>query len=109
MANELAYGELVTTGLNTITIIVPTAGLWTFKGQLSLPTLTAGGVPSSVVTTIKQNGGSALLTSTAGASGFQLPIQCALADSITIAFTSSLPSDALLNVMKCAIQYFVGV
>lgn len=92
-------------GLTTLTFSVPVAGLYTCKGQLSLPTLTAGGGASSVVVTVHQNG-TLLYTGAAGASGFsQAGIECAVNDTITVTMASSAAPDEVINAVRADIQF----
>jgi hypothetical protein len=98
-------------GLETLTVVMPIAGVFRLSGKLKLPRLSQTdpsdpnflNYPSAVVTTIKQNG-STIFTSTAGADGFSIPILAALKDSFTVALTSSALEDEVLNVVGAVVS-----
>ena len=91
-------------GLNTLSFSVPVAGIYTLKGQLTVPTLTDGGGASSVVVTVHQNS-TLLYTGAAGATGFAVyGMSCAAGDTITVTTASSASPDAPLNAVRADIQ-----
>ena len=94
-------------GLGTFTMSIPIAGLYFFRGKLSLPQLTQGSGPSACLVTINQNG-SPVYTGTAGAEGFETNFVCALNDVITIVFSSSAAADLPLNVIKSTMSVWLG-
>jgi hypothetical protein len=89
-------------GLETLTMTSLPVGLLKLEGKIQLPVATDSGTAASqVVATIKQNG-STILTTTAGSDGFSIPVLLAAGDSITVALTSSLAGDEVLNAV-CAV------
>ena|ERR1700678_2878416 len=98
-------------GLETLTVVMPLAGAFTLSGKIKLPRLSQTDpsdpdyldYPSTVVTTIKQNG-TTIFTSKAGADGFSLPILAALSDSFTVALTSSSAQDEVLNAVSAVVS-----
>lgn len=107
----MAFNQnLTSVGLTTLTLTVPeTDSLCFVEGNITLPTLTDDGstAPSSVIVTVKQNG-STIYTGLAGAQGFRTTFSGTLADTITVAFTSALATDAALNAVKSTIQFGSG-
>jgi hypothetical protein len=98
-------------GLETLTINVEVAGLYTLAGKIQSPRLSQtdatdpnySGYPSAVVTTIQQNS-STIFTSKAGADGFSIKVSCAVGDVITVALTSSAAEDEVLNAVRCVVS-----
>lgn len=98
-------------GLETLTVVVPIAGLFKLEGKIKLPRLAQTDpsdpdyldYPSSVVATIKQNG-STLMTTSAGSDGFSLPILCAASDSITVQLSSSNTADEVPNAVSAVVS-----
>jgi hypothetical protein len=102
--------NFVANGLGTFTNVVNTAGFYTVRSKSSLPTITAGGVPSGLVSTIQKNG-STVLASLAGASGVSASgISCAVGDSLSVVYSSALSTDAFpfINEIKSTISIFLG-
>lgn len=99
-------------GLGTLSYIVDVAGTYSVKSKSTLPTITSGGVPSSLVTTINLNGSPVTGgTSDAGAQGsYARGIVCALGDTLSVVYTSALASDAApnINVIKSQVQIYQG-
>jgi hypothetical protein len=98
-------GELA--GLNTYTISVPTAGAYSIDWKNYLSRLAQGGSPSSLVTTINQNG-SPVFTSTAGSDGGHYDLSCSAGDTITLVTSSSAPVDETLNNVKTQVAFSGG-
>ena len=94
-------------GLSTISVTVPFAGPYFVKGKVFLPTLVDGGVASSVVITVNQNG-SPVYTGLAGAEGFYVDISCAANDVIAVVPSSSVTTDQALNAVKVRISIGQG-
>lgn len=98
-------------GLETLTVVMPVAGLFQLSGKIKLPRLAASDAsdpnflsyPSAVVVTIKQNG-STIFTGQAGADGFSIPLLTALKDSITVQLSSSAAEDAVLNAVSAVVS-----
>jgi hypothetical protein len=98
-------------GLETLTIVMNSAGQTMMTGKIKLPRLSQTdptdpnylSYPSAVVTTVKQNG-TTIFTSNAGQDGFRIPISYALNDSFTVALTSSEPQDEVLNAVGAAVS-----
>ena len=98
-------------GLETLTVVMPLAGQFQLSGKIQMPRLSQMdpsdpqflNLPSSVVVTINQNG-SPIFTSTAGDSGFSIPIKVALKDVITVVLSSGNAADAVLNSIKCVVS-----
>ena len=98
-------------GLETLTIVVPVAGLYTLKGKIKLPRLSQTdptdpnflSYPSLVVATVKQNG-TTIYTSNAGSDGFSVVVSAALKDSLTVQLSSSAPQDAVLNAVSAVVS-----
>lgn len=101
--------NLTNVGLNTLTTSVPTAGPYSIKGKLTLPTYTDDGSTgtSAVVTTVNQNG-SPIYTGLAGAEGFYTTFLAAAGDTITVVFTSSATVDQAPNAVKATIGLTSG-
>jgi len=105
----LQYNQNFTfTGLGTLSVSLPIAGPYFVDGKILLPTYTQGGVPSQLVVTINQNG-SPIYVGPSGAEGFHVDLLGAVNDTLAIVFSSSLPSDALLNVIKASIAIGQGM
>lgn len=102
------FGQtLMFEGLGTFTLMTaPFAGLFEIDGKVTLSTLSSGGGQSSLVCTVKQ-GASTVLTSVAGAQGFNINLQCALNDVITVVLSSAAAADSGKNVIKttCAASF----
>lgn len=112
-------------GLRTLTVNIPSAGLYNFQGSLALPknpgsavqgpgggAATGVGAPpqiaSQVVVTINQNG-SPIFTSPAGCSGFCLiAVNCAANDVMTFVTSSSLDQDKQPNAVKMTLAVSEG-
>ena len=98
-------------GLETLTVVMPVAGLFTLSGKIKLPRLSQtdktdpnySAHPSQVVATIKQNG-TTLLTTTAGNDGFSLSLLAAASDSITVQLSSANAADSVLNAVSATIS-----
>ena len=100
--------NLTFAGLGTLSVTIPQAGAYFFKGKISIPTIAKGDVgPSSCLVTINQNG-SPVYTGIAGAEGFYTDIACALNDVIAMVFSSAAAVDQGLNVIKSTISYGLG-
>lgn len=99
--------NLVFCGLGTLTLVAPTTGLYFVDGKSSLPTLTAGGGESALVTTVNLNG-SPVYAGKAGAQGFYIDMLCTAFDVITVVFTSSADADQPINAIKTAISWGLG-
>ncbi len=115
-----------TTNLGTTTVNIPTTDVYNFVGTLTAPdvvptptpgpgggagTGTGGGpeIPSQVVVTIRQNGGSPLLTTTAGSLGFALnSVSCTAGDVITFVTSSSLAQDQAPQAIKLTLAVSEG-
>lgn len=124
MANFMQ--SLTSEGLRTTTVNIPETGLYNLQGTLTLTkndgsaTQGPGGgagtgtgapqpVPSQLVTTIRQNGGSPLLTTQPGAQGFCLiAVNCTAGDVITVATTSSLVQDEQPNAVRLTLAVSEG-
>ena len=101
----MAFNQNFTsTGLNTTTFSVPTAGVYPMSGKIQLPTVIGGGGASAVVATITQNS-STIYTGPAGAEGFGLTVNCAAGDVIAVALTSAADPDQGLNAVKAVIAF----
>lgn len=98
------YGQtLMFEGLGTFTLLTaPFAGLFTFDGKISLPTLSTGGGVSAVVAIVKQ-GATTKYTGTAGNQGFEIQIECAAADVITLVLSSAAAPDQPINTIKTTV------
>lgn len=92
-------------GLGTFSWTVPYAGAYFVKGKIFVPTLIDGGVPSSVVVTVNQNG-SPVYTGLAGAEGFYTNLSCAAYDVIAVVLSSSVTTDQAPNAVKG--RYSIG-
>ncbi len=98
-------------GLETLTIVMPVAGNFTLSGKIKLPRLSQTDpsdpdyldYPSAVVATIKQNG-TTIFTTAAGSDGFSIPILAAVADSFTVALSSSSAQDEILNAVSAVVS-----
>lgn len=98
-------------GLETLTVVMPVAGLFTLSGKIKLPRLSQtdktdpnySAYPSAVVATIKQNG-TTLFTSTAGSDGFSIPLNAAAKDSITVQLSSANAADSVLNAVSATVS-----
>ena len=98
-------------GLETLTVVMPLAGLYKLEGKIKLPRLSQSdpsdpnylSYPSSVVATIKQNG-TTIFTSSAGSDGFSIPLLAALKDSITVQLSSSSAQDEVLDAVSCVVS-----
>ena len=98
-------------GLETLTVVMPVAGLYTLSGKIKLPRLSQSdptdpnflAYPSAVVATIKQNG-STIFTTSAGADGFSIPLLAAFKDSITVQLSSSAAEDTVLNAVSAVVS-----
>lgn len=100
--------ELTFTGLGTLSVIVPVADLYFFKGKMTIPELSTGSsAPSQLVVTINKNG-SPVYTGQAGAEGFYVTLQLAALDLIAIVFSSAAAVDQPINVIKAVIAYGSG-
>lgn len=99
--------NFVLSGLNTLTTVVPFAGLYLLKGQISLPTLVGGAGVSACLVTINQNG-SPVYTGQAGAEGFSAEIACAALDTLAVVLSSAAAADQPANVIKSNIQLSLG-
>ena len=93
------------TGLTTMTIGIPTAGPYTAKGSLELPTIDEGASANSqVVVTITQTpsggGPTTIYTGLAGARGFAVTVNAAALDAIAITTSSAAAVDQGLNIIK---------
>lgn len=103
--------QLTSTGLSTLSFVVPVAGIYTLQGSLTAPEISGGDLANSqVVVTVSQtpSGGGATTryTGPAGASGFKLKLNCAAIDSISIVYSSAASVDtAQLNVIKSVISF----
>lgn len=111
-APETSAQQLEFSGLGTLTFVIGFAGTYAVKSKSSLPTITSGGVPSGLVTTINKNGSPvAGGTSDAGAMGsYAKGIACVVGDTITVVYTSALASDAApnINIIKSQVQIYQG-
>ncbi len=100
--------NLTFAGLGTLSITVPLAGAYFFKGSISLPTLAKGDIsPSALVVTVNQNG-SPIYTGQAGAEGFYVTASCAANDVMAMVFSSAATVDQGLNVIKSVISVGLG-
>jgi hypothetical protein len=98
-------------GLETLTVVMPLAGLFTLSGKIKLPRLSQTDptdpnfltYPSAVVATIKQNG-STIFTTTAGSDGFSIPLLAASQDSITVALSSSSAQDEVVDAVSAVVS-----
>lgn len=100
----------VSTGLTTTTYTAPFAGQYMLRGKLTLPMITTGSTPSSVVVTITNGTGPVTLyTGTAGVTGFQIDTVCAAGDVISIALTSAATVDQALNAIKMTTEFASGI
>jgi len=110
-ASDGTYQTLVFDGLGTASYTVGTAGTYSVRSKSSIPTLTAGGLASGLVSTIKLNS-STVLTSATGASGVSTSgIVCAVGDVLSVVYTSSVTADENppnANVIKSVITIFQG-
>jgi hypothetical protein len=103
--------QFAISGLETLTVVVPIAGLFTLSGKIKLPRLSQTDptdpnfltYPSAVVATIKQNG-TTIFTTKAGSDGFSIPLSAAAKDSITVALTSSSAQDEILNAVSAVVS-----
>lgn len=106
--NVASYDQnLVFNGLGTLSLEVPSAGVYFVKGKLLLPTIVSGAGASSVLVTINQNG-SPIYVGQAGAEGFYADLSCAAFDTIAIVLTSSAAADLVLNAVKTTISIGMG-
>jgi hypothetical protein len=114
-----------TTGLTTTTVYIPITDNYNIQGSLQLPssagsatagpgggagTGTGAGLPTSsqVVTTVNHNG-SPILTTIAGAKGFEIgAVACTAGDTITVVLTSSAPIDQNLNQISLTLAVSEG-
>jgi hypothetical protein len=100
---------IISTGLGTTTITVPSAGPYRMDGKIQLPTLIGGGGVSACLCTINQNG-SPIYTGTAGQEGFgPLDVTCAANDALTFVLTSAAAADQPVNVIKMTVALSSGV
>lgn len=98
-------------GLETLTVVMPLAGLYKLEGKIKLPRLSQSdptdpnylNYPSAVVATIKQNG-TTIFTTTAGSDGFSIPLLAALKDSITVQLSSSAGEDTVLDAVSAVVS-----
>lgn len=115
--------NLGTSGLGTLSFVVPAAGTYYLSGSISLPMLsqdvsqpappssvTATGsspnyqsIVSAVLVVINLNG-SPVYTGIAGATGFQAVVACAAADTLAFVYSSSAAPDQGLNAIKSTIS-----
>lgn len=107
----MAFNQnLTSTGLITLSLGVPETNVICFiEGNVTLPTLTDDGstMPSDCVVTVKQNG-TTIYTGLPGAQGFRTTFSGTFGDTITVAFTSDLTTDAARNAVKSTIQFGSG-
>jgi hypothetical protein len=108
MAQPAFYQNLMWQGIGTLSVTVPNAGPYFVEGKISLPTITGGGGPSSLVVTVNQNG-SPVYVGAAGASGFRTEISCAVNDVIAMVFSSAAAVDNALNAIKANIEIGQGM
>jgi hypothetical protein len=112
MSADIGYQTLEFTGLGTLSYTVGTTGFYSVQSKSSIPTITSGGVPSSLVTTIQKNGSTVTNgASVAGASGMSVSgISCAVGDVLSVVYSSALASDAAptINVIKSQVVIFLG-
>ena len=90
----------IKSGLGTLSIGVPNAGVYVLQGTITLPRQSQGDNGNSqIITTINVNGGSTLLTTAAGADSFVLPnlVVSSANSTINIILSSSASVDLGLN------------
>lgn len=102
------YQNLTSSGLTTVSFVVPDAGPLFVKGKVSIPTISNGGGVSALVVTIKQNG-TAVYTGLAGSEGFYADFAVAAMDTISVVFSSAAAADQGSNVIKSTISIGYGV
>lgn len=112
------------TGLQAITINIPTTDIYAIVATVQAPSLVTAATPgagggagtgtggtqsnSQVVLTIKQNG-TTVATSSAGQRGLTIPaLSCTAADVITITPSSSLAQDQQTNAIQTTVTVSEG-
>jgi len=95
--------NMVMSGLGTMTTGVSQAGEYDVIGSLSLPGINKGDPANSQCVAVVNQNGTTMYTGLAGAEGFQLVLNCAANDSISVTLSSSAPVDQGINVIKCTV------